>query len=345
MLALVAIGAGMQVRLPYYSVGPGSIRATESLIDLDDGPRDEAPGSFSFATVTVNGRLRVTELVDAWLRPSVDVVPEDRILQGRSPNQNRRANQELMDGSKELAVEVALVRLGLSTPFGAVVAAVEEGSPAAGVLTIGDVVSGIDGSPVRGSGELVAAIRARTPGTEVRLTVLPGAADADGTGTPGRAAAAPGVERRLTLMEGDPGVAFLGVSVRTAFDLSYPHDIDIDSGQVGGPSAGLAFTLGILDLITPGDLAGGRHVAVTGTINPDGSVGAIGGVQQKAAAARAAGVDLLLVPAGQAASELERARALAGDGLEVVTVHTLDEALAELAARGGEPLTAAAPSA
>jgi PDZ domain-containing protein len=133
-------------------------------------------------------------------------------------------------------------------------------------------------------------------------------------------------------------VAFLGVSVRTAYEVDYPHEVTIDSGQVGGPSAGLAFTLGVIDLLTPGDLTGGTEITATGTIRPDGSVGAIGGVQQKAAAVRRAGVRLFLVPAEQTPEELARARELAGKGVEIVPVKTLDEALDVLATRGGEEI-------
>jgi PDZ domain-containing protein len=131
-------------------------------------------------------------------------------------------------------------------------------------------------------------------------------------------------------------VAFLGVSVRTAYQVTYGHDVEIDSGQVGGPSAGLAFTLGAIDLLTPGDLTGGTEVTATGTIRPDGSVGAIGGVQQKAAAVRRAGVKLFLVPSEQTPEELARARKLAGDEVDIVPVATLDEALHALSTRGGE---------
>lgn len=335
LLLVIVVVAAVRVRLPYYSIGPGSIRPTEPLIDLGGGTRDESPGSVAFATVVVNGRLTVVDIVVGWARPSVDIVPEDRVLQGRSPGANRRANQESMDSAKDLAVQVALQRLGQSRPAGAEVAIVVEGSPAVGVLGVGDVVVALDGQPVSGSGDLVGSIRRRTPGTVVTVAVVPGA---DGRRVTVGAGGA--VDRQVVLGEGDPGVAFLGVSVRTAYDVDYPHTVVIDSGAVGGPSAGLAFTLGVLDLLTPGDLAGGREVAVTGTINPDGTVGAIGGVQQKAAAARAAGVQVMLVPASQTTEEIAQARALAGAGVEVVPVRTLDEALEQLGRHGGEVLRA-----
>jgi PDZ domain-containing protein len=130
---------------------------------------------------------------------------------------------------------------------------------------------------------------------------------------------------------GDPSKGFLGVSTFTR-DLSFnfPVQVSIDSGRVGGPSAGLAFTLGILDVMTPGSLTGGLRISSTGTMSLDGSVGPVGGVHQKVMASRRAGIDLMFVPA----SEIEEARRFAGD-LRVEPVETLDQALEILTTLGG----------
>jgi PDZ domain-containing protein len=128
--------------------------------------------------------------------------------------------------------------------------------------------------------------------------------------------------------------AFLGVSTETRdFDPGLPFTVDIDSGQVGGPSAGLAFTLTLLDALTPGSLTGTRTVAVTGTIQPDGTVGDVGGVVQKTAAAAAAGADVMLVPRGEAAQAEANPR-----GMTVIPVDDLDDALRALETIGGDPL-------
>jgi PDZ domain-containing protein len=124
----------------------------------------------------------------------------------------------------------------------------------------------------------------------------------------------------------------MGVRVApVALEYEFPFDITIDTGDVGGPSAGLAFTLGIIDDLTPGDLTGGTDIAVTGTIAGDGTVGPVGGTGQKAAAARDAGISLFLVPR----DDYEDAVARAGDDLEVVAVDTVDQALEALRERGG----------
>jgi Lon-like protease len=135
----------------------------------------------------------------------------------------------------------------------------------------------------------------------------------------------------------------VGITTQAFVDYTFPIDISINTELVGGPSAGLAFTLAIVDDLTPGSLTGGKRVAVTGTISPDGRVGPVGGVEQKAITARTNDVALMIVPS----SEVEDARKGA-DGVKVVGVDTLDEALAALQRAGGAevppPSTTAARS-
>jgi PDZ domain-containing protein len=139
------------------------------------------------------------------------------------------------------------------------------------------------------------------------------------------------VELALGADPNDPDRAIIGIEVTgRGIDFDFPIDVSIDTGDVGGPSAGLAFTLAIIDDLTPGDLTGGADVAVTGTINSDGTVGPVGGTGQKAAAVRAKGYDAFLVPS----DDYEAARQHAGD-VDVIAVDTLDEALAALADLGG----------
>lgn len=119
--------------------------------------------------------------------------------------------------------------------------------------------------------------------------------------------------------------------------ISLPFEVDINTGSIGGPSAGLAFTLSLIDRLTPGELTGGRDVAVTGTINLDGSVGPIGGLAQKASAVDQRGIDVFLVPSAQSEADIAAARA-AAPGLNIVTVATVFEAIDALAAAGGDPV-------
>lgn len=322
----VGLAAAALVETPYATMSPGSARSTERLIAVDGAPTYESTGEVFFLTVGVDGDVSLLEAATGWIDPEVDVLPREAVFgRGVSEEENRRRNAQAMVGSKELAVVVALTKLGIPmnpTGTGAVVLELTPDTPAAASLSVGDTIVAVDGQPVLLYGDLAPTVSARSPGDEVVLTVE---SEAGATR-----------EERLTLAArpDDPSKGFLGVWGDTRdFDPGLPFDVDIDSGRVGGPSAGLAFTLAIIDVLTPGDLTGGRQVAVTGTIAEDGTVGEVGGVAQKAAAAAGAGADVLLVPPGEFEEALEHRR-----GMEVVAVATLDEALAALANLGGDPI-------
>jgi PDZ domain-containing protein len=182
-------------------------------------------------------------------------------------------------------------------------------------------------------------IGAEPPGTVLTMEVttldLPELQEA-GEGTePGVGATEPGRSRTVEVTLGarpdDPAKGFLGVSTFTRdLTFDFPVQVTIDSGRVGGPSAGLAFTLGLLDVLTPDSITGGLKIATTGTMSLDGSVGPVGGVHQKVVAAKREGVELMLVPS----SELDEARTYA-DGLRIEPVDDLDQALAVLSSVGG----------
>jgi PDZ domain-containing protein len=146
------------------------------------------------------------------------------------------------------------------------------------------------------------------------------------------------VDKQVALIAdpNDPNRTIVGFTPRDTRTVSVPFDVDIDTAQIGGPSAGLAFTLALIDALTPGPLTGDVKIAVTGTIDANGNVGAIGSLPQKADAVRRAGASVFIVPDGQGPDELARAREIAGDGVEIVTVGTLDEALQVIADRGGQ---------
>ena len=135
-----------------------------------------------------------------------------------------------------------------------------------------------------------------------------------------------------------PGVGIIGFVPFDSRSVRLPFEIAFDTGEIGGPSAGLAFTLTLLDELTEGDLLGGVDVAVTGTMQLDGSVGPIGGLPQKVSAVRQAGIGHFLVPAGQSDEDMAAARQVAGDDVELIVVADVDEALAALQRLGGDPL-------
>lgn len=326
VLATALLLASFNVLLPYYAIAPGSATQVNDLISVADGQGFPSDGKFLLTTVSL-GQVRAIDAFLGWIDPDVDIVEEERIV---PPNTSRREfrqlNLQLMDTSKQTAIVVALRRLGYNVNEkgdGALVVAVFPGLPAEGVLEPGDVITAIDGNPTPVFSTAVSLIRAHRPADRVKLDI----ARLDGSTRT--------VEIALAANPSDAASAVLGVELRThnqQFEDDAPVDVDIKSGRIGGPSAGLAFTLGVLDALTPGELTGGKRVAVTGTINLDGTVGEVGGVAQKTAAVRRSGATVFLVPEG----EFKAASARAGSKVKVVKVRTLQEALDALGSLGGD---------
>ncbi len=330
LVLLLLLVAASSISLPYYAVAPGSARQVNDLIRV---PKDRAfppRGEILMATVSLR-RARAVEAVAGWLDSDTDVVPQEQILGSTPREQYSRQNRELMDDSKQTATVVALRHLGYPVTehgTGALVSGVERGSPADGRLAPGEAIVSVDGQPTPLASQAVNAIRARKPGETARLEVM-------------APTGAVRVEQVVLGPNPHREGGFLGVLVRTRdqrFD--FPFDVKIESGDVGGPSAGLAYTLGVLDSVTAGELTGGKKVAATGTMELDGKVGNVGGVAQKTAAVRAAGAQYFLVPA----DEFGEATSHAGNELKVVKVSSLAEAIAALAGLGGDVTALASPT-
>jgi PDZ domain-containing protein len=196
------------------------------------------------------------------------------------------------------------------------------------VLDPGDRLLEVDGSPLSNVDDLSAALADKQPGDEVEIKL-----DRPEVGELT-------VTVELTSAPDEPERTIVGFLPFDTQRVELPFELDIDTGSIGGPSAGLAFTLTLIDELTSGELTGGQNIAVTGTIGLDGSVGAIGGLRQKASAVAQAGVDVFLVPAAQGEEDIERAREAGGDDLLIIPVATVDEALAALEELGGVPIDA-----
>lgn len=318
------VGAAL-VELPYYAFRPGSVRDSSSVITVDGAATYSADGSISYTTVSLRPTTLVG-LVRAWMDDDVDVVSRDQVLGGRDPAENRRLNLALMTDSQQTATLVALETLGYEVDVnigGQIVVDVQARMPADGVLSEGDTIVDVDGEPIDELDDLEQLLSDKDPGDDVDLVVRP-------FNRPNERS-----QVSLTLApgpDGDRGV--MGVFVQPAdVEFDFPIDVSFDTGDVGGPSAGLAFTLAIIDVLTPGDLTGGEEIAVTGAIGADGSVTPVGGAAQKAAAVRRAGIDVFLVPV----DDYEDALQTAGN-VEVVQVASVDDALAELARFGGNSM-------
>jgi PDZ domain-containing protein len=304
LMTLATLGATL-VDLPYYALAPGSAVEVDRLVSVPDPSPSQSEGRIYLLTV----KLTPVNLVEA--------------VQG-CEEELGEFNLAQMDTSKQQALGVAFEELGYDaiSGQGAEVVQVTAGTPAGMSLAAGDLIVAIDDVAVTSHYDVIEQLADRRPRTPVELTVDP--AGPVGSGT---------MALTLDAAPGQPELAFLGATLATReprFDFPFPVDIALE--EVGGPSAGLAFTLEVIDALTPGDLTGGQRVAATGTIELDGSVGRVGGVAQKTAVAAQADVDLLLVPR----AELDEARRLA-DGLVVEAVDNLSGALRVLAEHGGEP--------
>jgi PDZ domain-containing protein len=364
-----AIVGGLLFKVPYVALVPGSARDTEPLLEVEGIERFPSDGELMLTTVRVQQRPNLWQYL--WLQADddADVVAEELILGDRTPDENRELNLQLMNDSKSVAIAVALEELGYEAikADGVVILSLVEGTAADGVLEVGDTVVAIDDEPIATTGELVDTLAELGPGDEIVLSVErfdpdarfgtdddAGTGDGDGDGDGGGDEDGDGADSESDMVEpapeleeiaitlgskpDDADAAFLGVEPTDRVELidDFGFTVDIESGSVGGPSAGLAFTLAVLDDLTAGELTGGHTVAVTGTIDVAGRVGSVGGVVQKTAAVRELGADVFIVPAELAPEELERVRERAGDDLEIIPVATLEEALDALAGLGGE---------
>jgi PDZ domain-containing protein len=327
LLALVLVAA--IAPLPYLTLSPGAATPVAPIVSVGAGyPADHPRSSVAFTTVSQR-QATLLEVLEGWISDDIDVVPRKAIYGNQSSEQNRRYNAQLMDTSKLAAAVVAERRLGhpvVVPTSGTVVRQVTEGSPAAEVLQLDDVIVAVDGEAVDHMDELRDLLQVGGPGAAHQLTVERPAGSTTHVEVPITTEAA----------EDDASRAIIGIIPEERilpFDLAdLPVPLSIDSGRVGGPSAGLAFTLAILDVLTPGELTGGHKVAVTGTMDFDGNVGPVGGGVQKAVAVRNAGYEAFLVPS----QEYEEVAAKVGRDLRVIAVDTLQEALDALASLGGD---------
>ncbi len=335
--AFLAIGllvvVAWPIKLPYYAMSPGPVESVADLVTIKDVPRYDSQGTFYLLTVSLRGEVNPFEWFEArYVDKKVDLIPSDVIRPpGVTQEEVTRTNQQAMNNSIDSAIYVALNRLGYQVSFkgdGVRITSVVDGVPAVGVLQPGDIITTIQGQPVQTVDEASARIKEFAVGDVITL---------EGTrdGEPLTA------DVQLVPHPDVPGAAMVGVTLETVnLSLDMPIDVSVDPGNIGGPSAGLEFTLTVLDLLTPGDLTKGHVIAGTGTMSFDETVGAIGGIRQKVYGARSVGAEVIFVPRDNYADALT-----ATDGqIVVVPVDTLQDALDYLDALAPAPATVAAPS-
>ncbi|WP_432089029.1 MULTISPECIES: YlbL family protein [unclassified Streptomyces] len=325
--------AGVLIPVPYAEMSPGPTVNTlgeargEPVLQISGRKTYPTDGHLNMTTVRVTGadyRMNAVEAVYGWLAHDNVVVPHDTLYpDGKTEEQSSQENAEEFSQSQESAKVAALGELGIPVVSRVVVATVVKGAPAEGKLHAGDVIKAVDGVPIAEQSNVAAQVTKRKPGQDVEFTIVPAkeAAAAE------KAGKEPTATRKVVITtttseEGDRAV----VGIQAGTDHVFPFTIDIKLADVGGPSAGLMFALGIIDKLTPESLTGGRFVAGTGTIDDKGKVGPIGGIEMKLVGARNAGAQYFLTPADNCAT----AASDIPDGLTLVKVDTIDDATKSL---------------
>jgi PDZ domain-containing protein len=340
---VVAVGlAGTLIRLPYYTYSPGAALDLSSRVRVSGAETYADRGDVMLLFVRERARVNIWSWLQAALDSNIDLVKQNAVTGGRSP---KHVNEQAvcdMTQSKISARVAALRELGYKVKLlpGVDIAGFPEGSkttktstgtstqtvifPAENLLLPCDSITRVDGRKIAHPEDVSKLIGRHQPGTKVVLTVV-------------RAGRTLTVKVPVTDYEGK---RIIGISAAPRFDV--PVDIRIDTSNISGPSAGLAMALAIVDDLSPGDLTGGKRIAVTGTIGPDGAVGEIGAIQQKAITAKAAHAQIFIVPAcgddHACTDDLRRLKQRVGNGIDVEPVKTLAQALRVLRAAGGAPV-------
>lgn len=304
------------IQVPFAVLKPGPITNTlgngpggKPLISVAGKETYPTTGALSFTTVSVTGgpnhRVTAWDWVTGHFDKTNSIVPEELVFpKGVTSTQVDQQSAAEMADSQGEAVAVALRGLGLTVPEVVTVRELAKDSPAKGILRGGDVLVSIGGTAVTTPDGVRAAVRALKPGDEAVFTVRRG-----------------GKEQVLTVKTAaSKGRTVVGVFLQAAFD--FPVKVNIDAGEVGGPSAGMMFALAVYDKLTPGALTGGATIAGTGTIDSGGAVGPIGGIQQKLAGAKRGKATWFLAPA----ENCDEVVGHVPDGLRVVKVSTFIQA-------------------
>lgn len=317
-------GTDISLTVPYASEGPGPIFDTlasidgEPVVEIQGVDVDETSGTLTMTTVSVRSNMTMAQALSRWLFTDDTLVPIEQVFPSdQTEEETRESNQLAFSSSEANATVAALNYLGL--PLQVEVAGVVEGSAADGELEEGDIIRAIDGQEVTLPSEVSEFVQEKSPGDGLAVTV-----ERDGA------------EQQVAVTLGessdDASQAFLGILMTAGS--SDGITVEYHLNDVGGPSAGMIFSLAVIDKLSPDNITGGKAVAGTGTISEDGTVGAIGGVEHKVRAAAEGGAEVFLTPAENcaAADSAERGE------MTLISVDSLEDAVYELAAysEGGD---------
>ena len=344
-LVLVTMIVMATFRIQRWELAPGEAMAVSPRLSFTADKGDTVPQRYPakngirFVTA-FGGQLSILDSILGWLDPHVQVDTYEEHFGTQTPTSSKQIGFQSMYGAKQVAEYVAMKKLGLAAEFKEGLVFVNElvcgtnprPKSACNVLEVGDTIVKFNDTETPTLTALVAAMQGFTAGQMVTLTVVSYGDEPDDKKA--------WKTREVELMANpdDAAKTIIGFVPADTRTVDLPFDVAISTTDIGGPSAGLAFTLALLDDLTPGNLMGKGKVAATGTMSTEEVVGAIGALRQKAVAVRDAGVTLFLVPKGQSAAEIAAARAAAGSKAKIVPVATLTDALTALTANGGDPL-------
>lgn len=311
------------IKLPYYVTKPGMATELEPIIEVDGGYDEE--GSFSLTTVGF-GRANLFSYVLANVLPYHELLPlEDVVQEGESDDDYLNRQMHMMESSQESAVSLAYEKAGKKVDYkfhGIYVMQVVEGMPSEGKLKTGDRIFRVDGKEFKTAEEFIAYVSQKKKGDKIDITY-------DRNGKEGK------TEITAAQFPDNKNKVGIGISLVTDREQITEPDISLDTSNIGGPSAGLMMTLEIYNQLTKEDYTKGYHIAGTGTIDENGTVGPIGGISQKIVAADKSGAEIFFAPNqnGIAASNYKEAAETAEEidtEMKIVPIDTFDDAVAYL---------------
>jgi PDZ domain-containing protein len=323
---LILLGIAMFIPVPYVLTTPGPVFNTIGkvsdieLISISGTETFPTQGELNMTTVRETGGpqdgVDIFQAIWGWLDPDSRVVPRDFIYpEDETEEENTARNAEAFSTSQSYAISAAMNFLGKPVLETIVVTSVGVGAPALDKLRAGDEIVSVDKQVMTSPEQVVTAVRAKPIGTDLVFVVI-----REGTELTQIVTSVP--------KEDDPGtnedeskIPYIGIGIDVNYTAPFPIEFGVSG--VGGPSAGSMFAIGIIDKLTPGALTEGKIIAGTGTIDPEGNVGAIGGIQQKLVGAKDAGAVLFLAPANNCSEVIGHIP----QGLTVASVATLAEAM------------------
>ena len=315
---ILAVIASSLLMTNYGVEAPGLALSVEPMVQIPAQYLHQPVGTFLLTSVIQQSPIPAGIWMYGKISPVLNILPPEKNTPNQtSPQDTARQGFQMLDQSETTATVIGLRLAGYNATEigkGAGVVSVLSDSSANGILAAGDIIQSLNGTSVHTADDLINLVKAQTPLSKVHLSVLRGGQSLDLTVSLMPPAQAGGPPR-------------IGIQVQDAgYDYSFPIPVKIVPQKiVGGPSAGLMFTLTVYNMLSKVDLTGGRRIAGTGTINPDGTVGPIGGVQQKVAAAEEAGAEYFLSPVVNYADAVSVARRI-----KVIKISTVEEAIAFL---------------